>query len=658
MKLTLSLCLALSILMLTWASLTFGAVPQSINYQGRLTNAVGAPVNDTVSLVFTICSDSLCAKTLWTETQNDIIITDGIFAVRLGSINPITPDAFGGGTRWLSISLHGQTVNRRLPLVSVPYAYQSVTADTADYARNAGASDCAGCNEIFVNTIGPDSVYASSGTAFLAKTEASAGDYAYGVRGIASNSSGGTAFGGAFSSLNIGTGVHYGVYGEALGVAAGQAYGVSGVATNSSSGETYGGRFWTLAGGTGSHTGVRSEAFAASAAPTWGVSSWARNTSSGLTYGGRFEVDAAGSGAHYGVYSTSAGSTDVTTYGIYGSAENSSTGDAYSGYFLTSINGTGRHFGVDANAYCNSESEAYGVNGMAQNNSTGDAYGGYFSTTAYGTGLHYGVKGIGRTGASPEVYGVVGEGSNTSSGAAFGGIFATDTLGTGHHTGIYARADGSSESTMSGVVGIAMNSSTGISYGGRFLTFGDSPGQKIGVYASCPTASEPGINFAGFFDGPVIVMNNFQVMGTKSAVVGVGNQEYRSVYCQESPENWFEDFGEGRLVNGRAHIDLDPVYLQTVTIDANHPMKVFVQLEGDCRGVYVSKSTTGFDVNELQGGTSGVAFSYRVVAKRKGYEDLRLATTKVISPDVRQAMQNQGLTNVPKAISERPSQDE
>jgi hypothetical protein len=56
-------------------------------------------------------------------------------------------------------------------------------------------------------------------------------------------------------------------------------------------------------------------------------------------------------------------------------------------------------------------------------------------------------------------------------------------------------------------------------------------------------------------------------------------------------------------------------------------MKVFVQVEGDCNGVYVTnKTSTGFDVVELQEGGSNAPFSYRVVCKRKYYEDNRLTT--------------------------------
>ena len=96
------------------------------------------------------------------------------------------------------------------------------------------------------------------------------------------------------------------------------------------------------------------------------------------------------------------------------------------------------------------------------------------------------------------------------------------------------------------------------------------------------------------------------------------------MYCQESPENWFEDFGEGQLVNGRCHIELDPLFLETVAIDERSPMHVFIQLKGPSQGTFVQTGTTGFDVIEQDDGSSSIAFSYRVVAKRRGFESKRL----------------------------------
>jgi hypothetical protein len=139
-------------------------------------------------------------------------------------------------------------------------------------------------------------------------------------------------------------------------------------------------------------------------------------------------------------------------------------------------------------------------------------------------------------------------------------------------------------------------------------------GTNYGVYGYAAGGST---NYGVYYSG------GLAGTGSKSCVVKT-SQGPTLLYCQESPENWFEDFGEGELVNGKGHIELDSLFLETVTIDNAHSMKVFVQLEGDCNGVYVSKGATGFDVIELNNGDSNARFSYRVVAKRQGFEDNRL----------------------------------
>jgi hypothetical protein len=95
------------------------------------------------------------------------------------------------------------------------------------------------------------------------------------------------------------------------------------------------------------------------------------------------------------------------------------------------------------------------------------------------------------------------------------------------------------------------------------------------------------------------------------------------MYCQESPENWFEDFGERQLVNGRCQIELDPLFLETVTIDAANPMKVYVTPNGRLGEWWVEKGVSGFTIVSL-GEANGTTFDYRVVAKRKGFETRRL----------------------------------
>ncbi len=97
-----------------------------------------------------------------------------------------------------------------------------------------------------------------------------------------------------------------------------------------------------------------------------------------------------------------------------------------------------------------------------------------------------------------------------------------------------------------------------------------------------------------------------------------------SVYAMQSAENWLEDAGSGQLSNGSASIAIDPTFAQTVNTGVEY--HVFLTPKGDCEGLYVSDETAqGFEVHELRGGHSAIAFDYRIMAKRAGYENVRLA---------------------------------
>ena len=105
--------------------------------------------------------------------------------------------------------------------------------------------------------------------------------------------------------------------------------------------------------------------------------------------------------------------------------------------------------------------------------------------------------------------------------------------------------------------------------------------------------------------------------GSVGTVVKTNTGEKVRLVCPETPEIIFEDYGTGQLVNGRVHIALDPTIVKNVTISDRHPLKVFIQLEGECNGVYVgNKTASGFDVIELNHGASNVSFSWHIVANR------------------------------------------
>jgi hypothetical protein len=120
------------------------------------------------------------------------------------------------------------------------------------------------------------------------------------------------------------------------------------------------------------------------------------------------------------------------------------------------------------------------------------------------------------------------------------------------------------------------------------------------------------------------VAGDLYCTGSKSAVVKVDNGSRKvALYAVEAPENWFEDFGSGRLSNGTAVVALEPTFIQTVNTAMDY--HVFLTPNGDSRGLYVvAKTATFFEVREQGGGTSDITFDYRIVARRKGFESIRL----------------------------------
>jgi len=132
----------------------------------------------------------------------------------------------------------------------------------------------------------------------------------------------------------------------------------------------------------------------------------------------------------------------------------------------------------------------------------------------------------------------------------------------------------------------------------------------IGVYGETGAAGA----YAGFFRGNLYVTGQiFAVI--KDAIVPFSDGSHRLMHCMESPEHWFEDFGAARLKRGRAVVKLDADFAKTIRTG---DYRVFITPEGDCGGLYIkSKRGEGFEVRELQGGTSNVAFSYRIVGRRK-----------------------------------------
>jgi hypothetical protein len=117
--------------------------------------------------------------------------------------------------------------------------------------------------------------------------------------------------------------------------------------------------------------------------------------------------------------------------------------------------------------------------------------------------------------------------------------------------------------------------------------------------------------------------------GTKSTIINDIDEKPVIMFCTEAPEVLFQDMGTAKLVNGKATITLDPTFSKSIKVSDNHPLRVFIQLEGDCKGVYVTNKTkAGFEVVELDGGTSNASFTWTVYGNRidetnSKFQDLR-----------------------------------
>lgn len=209
-------------------------------------------------------------------------------------------------------------------------------------------------------------------------------------------------------------------------------------------------------------------------------------------------------------------------------------------------------------------------------------------------------------------YGIRGESNSTALGSA--GVIGISTN------------SGQNEMGVVGDYGLWGAAVFGLGWASAYTDMPTS--RDFGIFGTCNWTTGTGVyaidksNSSGSY--AYYGIGKIAVTGSKSASVPTtkGNQ---LVYCTESPEIWFEDLGGGKLVNGQIHIALDPMYLETIFISDEHKMRVFLQEEGDSNGLIVIKDADnkGFTVKEKNGGTSNIEFSYRIMAKRRFYQDHR-----------------------------------
>jgi hypothetical protein len=138
---SLKVLLVCLVAILIFSTLAYAEVPKMINYQGKITRPSGALVDTTTSMVFSIYADSTGGTALWTETQTAVDVQYGVFSVLLGSVNPIPDSVFDGNVRYLGVKVgEDSEMTPRKAIVSVGYAYKSLTTDSANYSLVSSSS--------------------------------------------------------------------------------------------------------------------------------------------------------------------------------------------------------------------------------------------------------------------------------------------------------------------------------------------------------------------------------------------------------------------------------------------------------------------------------------------------------------------------------------
>ncbi|KAA3660110.1 MAG: hypothetical protein DWQ04_20325, partial [Chloroflexi bacterium] len=111
--------------------------PTQISFQGYLADDSGQPLDGTAALQFDIYESAAGGASLWQETHVSVPVSNGYFAVYLGSINPLQPSIFSHPTRYLQVSVDtgsGFVAMPRQQFTAVPYALQAENANQVSWS--------------------------------------------------------------------------------------------------------------------------------------------------------------------------------------------------------------------------------------------------------------------------------------------------------------------------------------------------------------------------------------------------------------------------------------------------------------------------------------------------------------------------------------------
>jgi|HubBroStandDraft_6_1064221.scaffolds.fasta_scaffold00047_8 hypothetical protein len=649
---------------------TASTLPHFVRFNGTAKDLNGSPLTGVVGITFALYAEQDGGAPLWLETQNAQADSKGHYSVVLGATKPdgLPAELFTSEqARWVGVQLSGQAEQPRVLLVSAAYALKAGDAETigglppsafvlavpSSAATSGDATSATAATAAAPQAPPPAGTVTGSGTADFIPLWTTTSNLANSVlfqSGAGATARIGVNTGTPASTLDVkGTATVRGVFslppvGTATAAkgADSQALSLTASAFNSSTSTAANQNFrWQVepvGNDTTAPSGTLNLLFAE------GTGSPAETglniASNGLITFAPGQVFPAVAQLHaantFTANQTVDGTMTATSFSGNGSgltnvtATNSSELGGLNSTAFAQLTANNTFSGTETMSGSNS-SGVLQVTNTATSGAAPAVVGTTDSTSAAGvkgiasatTGTSNGVVG---SGSSPTGIGVKGEGPNVGVNGQSSGESVTGA-NFGAIAGVWGDTGAASESGFSGVTGTADDNFAGV-----FLN--NAP---LDVFEAFPAVlAENDSNVSGSFvfetynqtTGYACVIDigaNLSCDGMVSGEAKVdGGARRVSLYAMQSPENWFEDFGSGTLANGAATVTLDPTFAQTVNTASEY--HVFLTPKGDSEGLYVSNETPqGFEVHEQRGGHSNVAFDYRIVAKRAGYEKLRLA---------------------------------
>jgi len=657
-------------------------VPRLVQFSGTITDASGKPATGAVAITFSLYTLQEGGAPLWSETQTLTLDSQGRYAVFLGaaSADGLPLDLFArGAARWLGVAaaLPGIGEEARVLLVGVPYALKAADADTlggrpasAFLTNDSFAGGAAGVASesgqagakpgVAAQSMGGAKASAKTNSKTPASNITGSGTANYVPLWTGSTTQGNSVLfqsgSGTTAKVAIGTTSPtntFQVNGStpiySTGTGAGLAF-QDRAGGSSPYGEWYSkenvARFWRS--DHGDVLGITDSGYVGIGTTSPSVNLQVSGTNStgnvqirasNLATSGK-SISYVGADANAGKIIAVVGADGLGTgplktpsgfFGTYtsqpagivtGNVERmrvTTTGAVGIGTTTPAatleVNGTGKFDQVVTFA----ASQTFpNTASLGSNIFTGSqAVTGSVSATQSGTGSAISAA---NTAASGETVGVQGMVS-AATGSGVLGVNVKASATGGQHPGYTGVWGDTGETGNDGVLGTADD-------GFAMVAYNNSPSGDATLYVeNFNTGSGLPLIKAVAGNGTSCIVVNSDgssfCQGTHSTVVPVDGRQL-ALYTIEAPENWFEDFGSASLSGGIARVKLDPAFAATVNTGMEY--HVFLTPKGDCEGLFVTSETpAGFEVRELRHGQSNVAFDYRIVARRKGYEGVRLA---------------------------------